>query len=206
MAGLTGTVVTCNTRYMAAEPTPRREELLEKSIAYLLKHGVGDLSLRPLAAAIGTKARLLIYHFGSRDALVSAALSLTLRRIQQTFLTMSGEARLERALVGFWRFATDKATAPHLRLLFEVHGLAIHNPAMFGAYVRGSLESWKALVTETLRGRTMTKRQREELATVIIATFDGLLLDYLATGDLDRNTRALVRLTRRLDAITGGGP
>jgi len=188
---------------MKGSGASRREQLLEAIIDYLLENGVGDLSLRPLADAVGTNARLLIYHFGSRDALVSSALSVLLRRTQETFLTMHSEARLDRTLLGFWRFATDKANEPYLRLLFEVHGLAIHNPAMFGEYVHGSLESWKLLVAGRLSKRN-SKRQREELATLIIAVFDGLLLDYLATGDLDRTTRTLLLFTRNLREKNGG--
>ena len=48
----------------------RRDELLEATAAYLLRNGVAGLSLRPLAAAIDTKARLLIYHFGSKEQLL----------------------------------------------------------------------------------------------------------------------------------------
>ena len=96
----------------------RRDELLEATVQYMLKNGVSHLSLRPLAKAIGTKARLLIYHFGSRDALVAAALSLALRRVQAEFLAMSGAATLDRTLIGFWRWATSAESAPYLRLVF----------------------------------------------------------------------------------------
>ena len=164
----------------------RRDQLLEATIDYLLANGVSGLSLRPLAAAIGTKARLLIYHFGSRDALLSAALSVILQRVQEEFLTMQREASLERALIRFWNFATDKKNGGTLRLIFEVHGLAPHHPKMFGAYTRNALESWRRLLVQKIGGRG-----REERATLIIAVVDGLLLDYLATGDRARNTRAL---------------
>src|SRR5437588_3810984 len=100
----------------------RRDQLLEATIDYLLANGVSDVSLRPLAAAIGTKARLLIYHFGSRDALVSAALSLVLRRVQEGFVAMEREATLRQALLAFWNWATAPESAPYLRLVFEVHG------------------------------------------------------------------------------------
>jgi AcrR family transcriptional regulator len=179
---LTVTTVTCNTRYMAT----RREELLEATIGYLLDNGVSGLSLRPLAAAIGTSARLLIYHFGSRDKLVHAALSAILQRVQETFLIMQSETTLERALLQFWNFATDKENEGTLRLIFEVHGLAPHHPEMFGDYTRNSLRSWRRLLVQKIGGR-----RREEKATLTIAVVDGLLLDYLATGDRARNTRTL---------------
>ena len=43
---------------------PRRQ-LLEHAVGYLTDHGIGDISLRELAAALGTSHRMLIYHFGS---------------------------------------------------------------------------------------------------------------------------------------------
>ena len=49
----------------------RKDELIESLIAYLLENGLADLSLRPLAAGTGTSARLLIYHFGSKEDLLT---------------------------------------------------------------------------------------------------------------------------------------
>ncbi|ABC63752.1 transcriptional regulator, TetR family protein [Erythrobacter litoralis HTCC2594] len=51
-----------------------RETLLPAMAAHVLEHGLVGLSLRPLAKAAGTSDRMLIYHFGSKDALVAALL------------------------------------------------------------------------------------------------------------------------------------
>jgi AcrR family transcriptional regulator len=176
----------------------RREELLEATVEYLLEHGVAGLSLRPLAAATGTKARLLIYHFGSRDELISAALSLALRRVQNAFVSMLGEATLERTLLGFWRWATDPPNTPYMHLFLEVHSLALHEPDRYAEHLRGSIASWRSLIMDRLRRRRLTPRQREELATLIIGVVDGLLLVYLASGDRDKTTRALELFLKRL--------
>ena len=58
----------------------RREELLDQVTDHVLEHGLIGLTLRPVAAAIGTSDRMLIYHFGSRDALVSAVVARTNER------------------------------------------------------------------------------------------------------------------------------
>lgn len=50
----------------------RREELLDAATDHVLAHGLIGLTLRPLAAAIGTSDRMLIYHFGSHAQLVAA--------------------------------------------------------------------------------------------------------------------------------------
>jgi len=157
----------------------RRDELLQATVAYILEHGVGDLSLRPLAAAIGSKARLLIYHFGSREALIEAALFAALQRLQKQF-TDSGSD-----ILGFWNWAMRPASLPYVRLVFEVHGLAPRHPKLFGGYVRNAIVGWTDIIAARVHSR--------EKARIIVAVFDGLLLDYLASGDRVRTTRALRR-------------
>lgn len=49
----------------------RRDQLLRAVSTHVLEHGLIGLTLRPLAAAVGTSDRMLIYHFGSRDALIA---------------------------------------------------------------------------------------------------------------------------------------
>ncbi|MGH3330798.1 MAG: TetR/AcrR family transcriptional regulator, partial [Nocardioidaceae bacterium] len=57
---------------MTADASPsRRDELAEQATDYVLGYGIAGLSLRPLAAALGTSDRMLVYHFGSKDALVA---------------------------------------------------------------------------------------------------------------------------------------
>src|SRR5881275_1356103 len=48
--------------------TPR-ESLLDGAIEYVVQHGLADVSLRTLAAALGTSHRMLIHHFGSKERL-----------------------------------------------------------------------------------------------------------------------------------------
>jgi AcrR family transcriptional regulator len=53
----------------------RRDELLDQVTDHVLEHGLIGLTLRPVAAAIGTSDRMLLYHFGSRDGLVTAVVT-----------------------------------------------------------------------------------------------------------------------------------
>ncbi len=77
-----------------------------------------------------------------------------------------------------------------MRFVFEVQGLAMQRPKVYGAYLRGSLEKWVELLAQ---------QHGETLATLIVATFDGLLLDYFVTGDLPRTTRALRRFLKEIE-------
>src|SRR5579862_5322924 len=60
---------------MSATASPRREELLERAYRYALEHGVVEMSLRPLAAAVGSSPRVLLFLFGSKAGLVQALLA-----------------------------------------------------------------------------------------------------------------------------------
>ena len=51
--------------------TDRRAELLAGATVWVLDHGLAELSLRPLARALGTSDRMLLYYFDSKDNLVA---------------------------------------------------------------------------------------------------------------------------------------
>ena len=46
-----------------------KRKLLDAAVDYVTEHGIADLSLRGLAAAISTSHRMLIFHFGSKEQL-----------------------------------------------------------------------------------------------------------------------------------------
>ena len=58
----------------------RRRELLEALIEEFATGGIGDRSLREVAAAVGTSHRMLLHHFGSRDDLLVAIVEEVERR------------------------------------------------------------------------------------------------------------------------------
>jgi len=49
---------------------PDKQALLADLAQHVLKNGLNNASLRPMAKAAGTSDRMLIYHFGSKDALI----------------------------------------------------------------------------------------------------------------------------------------
>lgn len=58
-----------------AKPALSRDTLLPMLAAHVMEHGLGSASLRPLAKAAGTSDRMLIYHFGNKEALIVDLLS-----------------------------------------------------------------------------------------------------------------------------------
>jgi len=181
---------------MRREDVRRRDALLRAAAAYLLKHGVAGMSLRPMAEAIGTSARLLIYHFGTKERLLIESMGLIRAQARAGVEAMLRDAPLEGELGDLvrqcWRWCTSARNRPYLRLLFEVHGLALQYPKTYAGYLEGSVRHWIELLTGALRPRL--GRDAESVATLIVGTIDGLLMDYLSTGDLKRTSRALETL------------
>jgi AcrR family transcriptional regulator len=179
----------------------RREELLEATAKYLLENGVSELSLRPLAAAIGSKARLLVYHFGSKDQLLVEAMALIRGRAKQTLETMmarqAGSPDLGDLVRAFWKWTTSTQNRPYLRLFFEMHGLALQYPRQYASYLQGSVDSWIELLTSVLAPK-LGRAEAITTATLIVGVIDGLLLDGLASGNWRRTGRALNEFATQL--------
>ncbi|HEX6883447.1 MAG TPA: TetR/AcrR family transcriptional regulator [Planctomycetota bacterium] len=168
--------------------TRRKDKLRTAALDHLLEHGVASASLRPMAAALGTSARILMFHFKSKEGLLHEALQELQRRLQVSFAAMvdTGPGRVA-PLKRFWRWAASPENAPCLRLLYEAQIIAIQNPAKYGRYLEQSSAAWQAIsleaMSEPLRSGPM--------ARLCIAVFDGLMLEYLSTGNLRGTTQAL---------------
>ena len=166
----------------------RRDILTDRIIDYLQTHGLAGLSLRPLAKKAGTSARLLVYHFGSREKLLETVIGEIVVRMQTSFTRTMNETKGNAdALTQFWLWITDPANLGSARLLFELQILAAQNPKDYGRYVKGNSESWLALIEAALPPGP----DRRGLATLAMAVLDGLLLETIASGDSRRATKAL---------------
>ena len=180
------TTVTCNSRYM----NERRDELIAKSLDYFLEHGVAELSLRPLAQEIGTSARMVVYHFGSKAGLITAVMDEVRAGIQKSFAAALVDSRTKPSgsvIHRFWARMIQPSNIRYLRLLLEVQVLAMHNPARYARYLERTSSSWLEIIEASLP----SSRENRIVATLYAAVIDGLLLEYLSTGDDQRTTKAL---------------
>jgi AcrR family transcriptional regulator len=170
--------------------TVRKEQLLDGAIGYLLANGVANLSLRPLASALGTSARLLIFHFESKEELIMDALGEVQSRLQKSLLALPAATPNDpdtTPMKRFWLWATDKENIPYLRLLYEVQFIALQNPPVFARYLQRSSTDWLEVIEQRLPDPIRTK----SIATLCAAVFDGLIIETLMSGDLRRTTQTL---------------
>jgi AcrR family transcriptional regulator len=168
----------------------RKEQLLEELFGYLLKHGVADVSLRPMAAAVGTSARLLIFHFGSKERLLTEVLELVQARLQHSLgdlLAMDHGAERAAPLRVFWDWALKDANFVQLRLLYQLQVLAAHDQKTYGKYLKKNSLTW----LETVQAVLKPSQRSPLLATLIVAVFDGLFIEVMSTGDRRRTSAAI---------------
>ena len=167
-----------------ARPNPR-EALLEAAVAYVSDHGVSDLSLRKLASAIGTSHRMLIYHFGSKDELLVAIVEQNERAQQVSFLEAlpSGDTSPSEALRRTWHRLADPSMWPSERLFFELYGQALQQRQGTSALLDPIVSSWTV--------PAVSPEHAEAHARLNLAVVRGLLLDLLATGDVEGTNRAM---------------
>jgi AcrR family transcriptional regulator len=175
---------------MARPPEPeKREHLLRRAVEYVLARGMEGVSLRPLAAGLGTNPRVLIYHFGSKDRLVAEVVTAARRRLVEEIGALEGASPWE-----VWRRLSAPSLEPYWRLTLQVYGLGLGGDATYRSLLPDAVHDWLgALPDDTARG----------LATVLLATFGGFILDLLGTGDRVR-IDAAVRLF--IDMVEKGGP
>jgi AcrR family transcriptional regulator len=165
--------------------TVRREELLEKAYAFVLEHGLADLSLRPLALAIGSSPRVLLYLFESKDGLVRELLARARRDELAAIQGIDGD--LDAVTATLWEWLAAPEHEQLLVLWVEAYARSLVDPAgPWAGFARQSVEDWLDVLAKAQP--PAVRRTKAGLAerTRALALLRGALLDLLATGDRAR--------------------
>ena len=142
----------------------RKDEWLPLIANYVAQHGLGGASLRPLAKAIGTSDRMLIYHFGSKDELMTELLG---------FVSAQVMAMLDAAAQG------SRAESRHACLVML--GTLMRNPML-----RPFLRTWGEMLVEAEGGNALYR----DSAQAIVARLDRWIRDHLPEDDPDPDAAA----------------
>ena len=162
-----------------------RERLLHKAIAHITDRGLSDLSLRELAAAIGTSHRMLIHHFGSKEGLWVEVIRAVeeQQRAALPEIVPDPSADPAEAMRAWWRHISDPSLWPNERLFFEIYGQALQGRPGTTELLDGIVDSWLGPATDINMAQGMDRATAEAVGRLGIAVTRGLLLDLLATGD-----------------------
>jgi AcrR family transcriptional regulator len=177
---------------MARLPDPQiRERLLDQAVDYVLSQGVRDLTLRPLAKALRTNARMLIYHFGSREALMREILKRFRERgdarVQAWFRANKKHHTLPEFLRWLWQRVSVQRMRSAERLTLELYALALRHPRDYPGVLQDPLAYWEKLT----RQAGVDSKMGAIEATLLLAVTRGLLIDLCATEDRVRVAKAM---------------
>jgi AcrR family transcriptional regulator len=153
-----------------------------------------EITLRDLADELGTSSRMLVHHFGSRDALIADGLAHARRQLLSTCREQLAEENpqdLRRLVKTLRAMISDPANHPFFRLFDQVNALAQTNPERFPGFGHASVHDWLPQFTELLRPSSIDKADAQAQATLALAIIRGLMLDENATQEPTRIDAAL---------------
>ena len=154
----------------------RRQKLLDAVVKECAARGIGDRSLRDVAAAVGTSHRMLLHHFGSRNELLLAIVEEVERRQRALLRELPTESAA--AIAAMWADLRRPELRPFERLFFECYARGAQGESPFDRLHPEAVEGWLAEVADLTAGAADPAMVRFGLAAI-----RGLLLDLVATGD-----------------------
>lgn len=176
-------------------PSARRIELLEACYSYVLEHGLAELSLRPLATAVGSSPRVLLFLFGSKDGLIREVLGRA-RQDELAFLQQLRDDHQHPDLVTVadrvWEWLSDEGHRGLLTLWVEVFGRSLSEPAgPWAGFAAETVTDWLDVLATAQPARERRSAAGAARRTLVLSVLRGAMLDLLATGDRKRTTRAV---------------
>ena len=165
--------------------TPK-QRLLDAAIEYVAANGLSDVSLRTLAAALGTSHRMLIFHFGSKEGLWVEIIRTVEERQRELLgqILPDPDQPIREAMRTWWKHISDPALWPNERLFFELYGQALQGRPYSADLLDGIVERWVEPAAKLSIARGVPPALARAHARLGVALVRGLLLDLLATGDV----------------------
>lgn len=171
----------------------RRRALLDAVIDTMASAGIGDRSLRDIAAAVGTSHRMLLHHFRSREELLLAVVQELERRQAATLVDLPDDPA--QAALALWAQLRAIELRPFERLFFECYARAAQGEAPFTRLLPGAVHGWVDAVAE--RAPDTIDRTLIRLG---LAVTRGLLLDLVGTGEEEMVDAAYTRFIAMVTA------
>lgn len=164
--------------------TGRRDELAQAATDYVLEHGLVGLSLRPLAADLGTSDRMLLYHFDGKDDLVASVLRVSNDRSVAEVAALPAAPDVRRAVLGLWQAVLSPRLARCQRMYVEAAALGLFGREPYATVVREANAVWVAAVADHLVASGTPRARAPRAVALLDAALMGFQLDLpLDAGD-----------------------
>lgn len=166
---------------MPVDPS-RREDLAERATDYVLSHGLIGLSLRPLAADLGTSDRMLLYHFASKDELVATVLRVSNDRSIAAMQALPPGGDVPASVRELWRASQQGQLEQCQRLYVEAAALGLLGLEPYASVVKEANERWMSALAVRLEAAGCRTDRSRRVANIVESVLIGLLLDQPLSG------------------------
>jgi AcrR family transcriptional regulator len=183
--------------------TSRRDAVAQAATDYVLAQGLVGLSLRPLAAALGTSDRMLLYHFASKDDLVATVLRVSNDRSVAEIRALPPSPDVRTAVLDLWAAVTSPRLDRCQRMYVEAAALGLLGREPYASVVREANEVWVEAVADHLVASGTPRERGRRAVALLDAAFMGFQLDMpLDAGDPVQE-QAVRDLAEAVAAIAG---
>ena len=177
---------------MPPNETARRAELVEAIATIVLEDGLDALALRGLAARLSTSGRMLLYHFGTKDALVRAVLTCISERmaVLQEAAALGAPESPGKFLHDMMQAGIDPATAPYMRVWTDVIVRAARGEAPYRNIADKTVKAW----LDWIVGRLLPAPDNQATAAMLLSIMEGITILETARPGTTQHARHLLPL------------
>jgi AcrR family transcriptional regulator len=171
----------------------RRDALLAACTDHVLAEGLIGLSLRPLAKAVGTSDRMLIYHFGNRDGLVAAIIDESTRRSVAYLGSLPAPRTVRAGVMRLWQAYSESPLYACNLIYVQAAASGYLGDEPYRTAVRDSNDRWAAAMKDWFERCGATRRRVDRITRLVESALLGFHVD-LATDtpeELARGVRDL---------------
>ena len=178
-----------------------KNEIIAGTIQAILKQGIAQISLRPLARALNTSDRMILYYFKNKDELMTAAVEQLADTIVQQIrweLSASTIRNAKTFIQAAWDVFLRPANKNAALVFYEIEFLSLRQPEKYQKIARSIMLKWKSTIAEGLRELGLKGKDADARCLEISSELTGLFLHYLVTGD-DMVFDSFKQLTTRIE-------
>jgi AcrR family transcriptional regulator len=194
---------------MPRNPDPlRKPQLLAEILEYLLDKSLASVSFRTIAQALGFSTYTLVYHFGTREQLLSEIVSaVSTRAIVVEEQMLDTPHTLDAYFEGFessWRWTLQPRNRQLQRLEFEASLIEALQPDTH-TFSRELFATWRRIGETALVSLGIAPADAELEVRMLVDSFYGIQYDYILNGDAEGATAAFAmtmsRHRERIEAL-----
>ncbi|NUR06176.1 MAG: TetR/AcrR family transcriptional regulator [Nocardioidaceae bacterium] len=182
----------------------KRDDLAEQATDHALEHGLIGLSLRPLAAALGTSDRMLLYHFGTKDDLVATLLRVSNDRSVAAVRALTPARDVRRAVRDLWRAMNTESLQRCQRMYVEAAALGLFGREPYATVVREANEVWIGAVADHLVASGVRRSRAVRATALLDAAYTGLMLDLPLDEGVPQQRQTVRDLVDAVAAVAQG--